>query len=83
MPNYAVHDGRIITNVIVADAATIAELVTGLSAIETDGVPWLNWELVNGTWVHPRPVDGVWEWSQDLQDWVQQEVPTPPGKQPL
>lgn len=53
MPNFAIHDGSTVQNVIVADSQEIAEEVTALSAIETDGAPWLGWRLVAGEWTAP------------------------------
>lgn len=43
MPNYAIHNGQVITNVIVADSKEIAEESSGLLAIETNGQPWIGW----------------------------------------
>lgn len=54
MSNYALHDGATVLNVIVADSEEVAEAVTGLSAIETDGVPWIGWTLADGEWVAPQ-----------------------------
>lgn len=53
MATYAVHDGARVVNVIVADTAQIAEEVTGLSALETEGVPWIGWTLIDGVWTAP------------------------------
>lgn len=60
MPTYAVHDGHTVLNVIVADTKEIAETVTGLSAIETTGEPWINWTFNESVWLPPivdEPVD--------------------------
>lgn len=53
MANYAISDGTTIVNVIVADTQDVAEAVTGMTAIESSGVPWLGWTLVNGEWTAP------------------------------
>lgn len=53
MPDYAMHNGGTVVNVIVAESQEIAEKVTGLNAVETSGVPWIGWTLVNGEWVAP------------------------------
>lgn len=70
MATFAVHDGTTVRNVIVADSAAIAEEVTGLTAIETDGVPWIEWTLYDDEWRPPMPTEGVWEWDADTQTWV-------------
>lgn len=55
MPNFAIHDGTTVQNVIVADSQEIAEEVTGLQAFPApeDGVPWIGWTLIDGEWVEP------------------------------
>lgn len=53
MADYAVHDGTTVLNVIVADSAEIAEQVAGLTALETNGSPWIGWTLVDGEWIAP------------------------------
>lgn len=53
MPTFAVHDGTTVLNVIVADSQEIAEDVTGLQAVETEGAPWSGWMLIDGQWVAP------------------------------
>lgn len=53
MPNFAINDGNTVVNVIVADSKEIAEEVTGLLAVETDGEPWTGWTLIDGEWVAP------------------------------
>lgn len=53
MTNYAIHDGQTVVNVIVAESAEIAEEVTGMNAVATDGVPWLGWTLIDGEWLAP------------------------------
>jgi len=53
MTNFAIYDGFAVVNVIVADSQEIAEDVTGLTALETYGVPWIGWTLVNDVWTAP------------------------------
>ena len=53
MANFAIHDGTLVYNVIVADSKEAAEELTGLQAIETDGTPWVDWVFVDGQWVAP------------------------------
>ena len=55
MPDFALHDGSTVQNVIVADSQEIAEEVTGLSAVETVGEPWIGWTLIDGVWTAPEP----------------------------
>lgn len=55
MANFAIIDSNTVVNVIVADSQEIAAAVTGLSVIETEGVPWIDWTLVDGEWVAPSP----------------------------
>lgn len=56
MPNYAIKDGSVIVNVIVADTKEIAESVTNLEAIEvTEELPLgIGWKLVNDQWQIPE-----------------------------
>lgn len=54
MPNYAIHDGATVHNVIVCDTQGLAEELTGMQAVETEGVPWIGWTLVDGEWVDPN-----------------------------
>lgn len=56
MAQYAIHNGIVIVNVIVADSQEIAEEATGLQAFETSGEPWIGWILQDGDWVSPYPV---------------------------
>lgn len=53
MPDFAIHDGLTVHNVIVADSQEIAEEVTGLTALETEGVPCIGWTLIDGVWTAP------------------------------
>lgn len=67
MPDFAIHDGYTVVNVVVADSAEIAEVVTGLHAFETDGVPWLGWTLESEGWRRPAPFPS---WTWDGSDYV-------------
>lgn len=70
MPNYAIIQEKTIVNVIVADSQEIAEEVTGLTAIETDGAPWLGWTYHNDSWIPPMPeTGGPWIWNEEIQSW--------------
>lgn len=71
MPNFAIHDGSTVQNVIVADSQEIAEEVTGLSAVETEGEPWIGWTMQTEGWRSPSPFPS-WVWSGS--EW---EAPTP------
>lgn len=62
MAIFAVHDSGRVVNVVVADSAEVAEDVTGLSAIETDGVPWIDWTLHGNEWRPPTPFPS-WTWD--------------------
>lgn len=73
MPNYAISDGSTIVNVIVADSKKIAEELSGMTAIETNGSPWMNWTLKNGEWTEPPPYPS---WTKDGDNWVA-PVPKP------
>lgn len=55
MTNYAIHDGVTVSNVIVCDTQGLAEELTGMQALETEGVPWIGWTYVDGAWVPPAP----------------------------
>ena len=78
MPNYAMHDGKRVVNVIVADTAEIAEDVTGLTAVETSGVPWIDWTLHGDEWRPPSPFPS-WLWNGDAWE-APVPMPTEPGK---
>lgn len=53
MSNFAIYQDNVIVNVIVADSKEIAEQITGMSAIETNGSPWIGWTKQGDTWVAP------------------------------
>lgn len=53
MPDFAIHDGAVVHNVIVCESKELAEELTGMQAVETDGVPWIGWTLIDGEWVAP------------------------------
>lgn len=57
MPNYAIHDGATVHNVIVCDTQALAEELTGMQAVETEGRPWIGWIWVDGEWVDPNAPD--------------------------
>ena len=61
MPNYAIKDGSVIVNVIVADTKEIAESVTSLEAIEvTEEQPiGIGWTLINDEWQIPESLLNV------------------------
>lgn len=75
MPNYAVHNGSTILNVIVAETLEIAESLTGLNAVlSVEGNPWIGWTLQDDGWRPPSPFPS---WSWNGQEW---EPPVPhPG----
>ena len=53
MPNYAIHDGATVHNVIVCATQALAEELTGMQAVETEGQPWIGWTLADGEWRAP------------------------------
>jgi len=61
MPKFAIHGGSHVENVIVADSQEIAEQVTGMFALETEGVPWIGWTLVDDKWVAPSSLEPTTE----------------------
>ena len=78
MPNYAIHDGMTVHNVIVCDTQGLAEEVTGMQAVETDGVPWIGWTMHDGEWRPPQPGPAyVWDGAA----WIEPEPePAPAGE---
>ena len=78
MRKYAIHDGATVHNVIVCDTQGLAEEVTGMQAVETEGVPWIGWTLVDGEWRPPQPgPEYVWDGAA----WVVPEPePAPAGE---
>lgn len=68
MSNFAIHDGTTVVNVIVADSLEVAEEVTGLSAVETEGEPWIGWTLVDGVWTAPPAPEPEPEDSPEPED---------------
>lgn len=71
MSDYALHDGNVVSNVIVAQSQAAADYVAGaLTALETDGVPWIGWTLHGDEWRPPMPDGGAWEWDDDAGEWV-------------
>ena len=69
MPNYAIHDGSTILNILVADSVEIAEEITGFNAFETSGQPSIGWIFVNDEWLPPCPYR-LWVWDSELNEWV-------------
>lgn len=67
MSYYAIIENNKVVNVIVAESQDIAEKATNLSAIETTGVPWINWTLEDGSWRPPSPYPS-WIWQEN--SWV-------------
>lgn len=67
MATFAIHDGQKVVNVIVADSQSVAEEVTGLSAIESSGTPWFGWTMESEGWRKPSPYPS-WVW--DGSDWA-------------
>jgi hypothetical protein len=66
MSNYALHDGSRVVNVILAESQEVAESVTGLTALETEGEPWIGWTLSDGVWVAPPQPEP--EFIEELSD---------------
>ncbi len=55
MSDYLVIHNDEVVNVIVADSAEIAAMVTDLEIIEsTSNEPWIGWKRVNGEWINPE-----------------------------
>ena len=51
--NYAVMNGDLVVNVIVADTLTIAKQVTGAECVECDGSFWIGWTRSGKDWIAP------------------------------
>lgn len=67
MTKYALYNDKKIINVVIGDNKEDVEEATGMTALETDGSPWIDWELqVDGTWRPPAPYAS---WSWDGSDW--------------
>lgn len=77
MPTYAVHDGTRVHNVIIAETVDVAQDVTGLTAIETEGAPWIGWTLHGDEWRPPQPAEGLWVWDDVAKEWRQAVIPDP------
>lgn len=78
MSDYAIYDkNNIVVNVIVAETPELAEEISGLNAIETNGQPWIGWVLLDGVWTPPyedpwidaRIIDGVWVQAPPYESW--------------
>lgn len=77
MPNFAIHDGSRVVNVIVADDQETAESVTGMSAVETTGNPWIGWTLDEAGWItDEEPPFASWTWDYEIGEYVP-PVPNP------
>ena len=71
MTNFAIYSGTTVMNVIVATSLEIAEEVTGMSAVETTGIPWIGWTLHGDEWRPPMPTtEGIWEWNDTTHEWI-------------
>ena len=77
MPNYAIIENKKVINVIVAEDKESAEEVSGLSAIETDGEPWIDWTLEADGWRSPSPYPS-WIWHNNQWN-APIEKPNTPG----
>lgn len=64
--NYAIHDWHVVSNVIVCESQELAEQLTGLNALETEGSPWTDWTYEDGVWVPPQPYPS---WIWDGENW--------------
>jgi hypothetical protein len=51
--NYAVLNGNLVTNVIVADTLTIAKQVTSAECVECDGSFGIGWTRSGKDWIAP------------------------------
>lgn len=66
MPYFALHDGNLVHDVIVADSLAHAQELTELNVLETDGEPWVLWTMEEDGWRKPKPFNSwIWEGS----DW--------------
>lgn len=75
MPDYAIHDGEKVINIIHCNSKELSEQLTGLYAIEIDnGVPAIGWTLINDKWYPPKLFPS-WIWNGN--NW---EPPTPSPK---
>jgi hypothetical protein len=58
MANFAIIQGNIISNVIVADDAETALKYGGSTEVlETTGEPWIGWVRVDGEWIDPDALE--------------------------
>lgn len=62
MPNFALYNESIIENVIIAEDQETAETLSGMSAILTEGSPWIGWTWLEDKWAPPQPFHS-WEWN--------------------
>lgn len=83
MPNYAIHDGQKVVNVIIAESKELAEEFTGMQAIITvdfnknespsKDMPWVDWTLEQEGWRPPKPFES-WVWEGE--SWIP-PIPAP------
>lgn len=62
MTDFAVINGDTVVNVIVAESREIAEAVTGLLIMQTEGEPWIGWTMESDGWRPPSPFPS-WVWN--------------------
>lgn len=71
MKNFAIHDGYLVHNVVVAEKIEDVEVPEGMLILETQGVPGVLWTLEEEGWrVHSPYPSWVWNGTS----W---EAPTP------
>lgn len=71
MPDYAVHDGVTVLNVITAvdeSAARDAVAADSELALIIDGFPGIGWTLHEDGWREPQPYPS-WVWDDAQQSW--------------
>ena len=67
MNNFAIINGDIVTNVIVAkDAKTASKYGGGTEVLETTGAPWIDWYRVDGVWINPNALEANDESSTEV-----------------
>jgi hypothetical protein len=78
MPDFAIHNGTEVVNVIVADSLEIAESVTGMEAIEvTTNGPGVGWVKDDNGWITTTPSPyPSWSWDYEQMTYVP-PVPSP------
>ena len=78
MPDFAIHNGSVVVNVIVADNREAAESLTGLQAMEvTVNGPGIGWTKDDRGWITTTPSPyASWTWDYDQMTYVP-PVPSP------